>query len=247
MVAHKPGGDGGLMPAIAQRYAAADGRPRIEIVVGGWAEQSVMVRSGRADVAVVRDLFDRRGLDVEPLLTEPRCAVLARGHRLADAPVLTRADLSGEPVPVWPQATARHTAFRAGVDHLPEGMVRFGGVVPVTGSGEIGGSLAADGTAADPAAPIHIPDGPEVHDFAQLAEVVALGLGVAFLPASAAELYPRSDLVYVPVRDVTPSNVLVVWPSHSTSRAVAAFVQAALDAAASVRVDSVREGSARSD
>jgi DNA-binding transcriptional LysR family regulator len=76
-----------------------------------------------------------------------------------------------------------------------------------------------------------IPDGPAVTNIVQLLETVALGEGVAFLPASAADLYRRRDVVYVPVADITPSQVAVAWPEASRSRATATFVRAAVEAA----------------
>jgi DNA-binding transcriptional LysR family regulator len=76
-----------------------------------------------------------------------------------------------------------------------------------------------------------IPDGPPVTNIVQLLESVALGEGVAFLPASAADLYRRRDVVYVPVSDISPSHVAVAWPEASRSKATAAFVRAAVEAA----------------
>ena len=42
-----------------------------------------------------------------------------------------------------------------------------------------------------------------------------------------------ADLVFVPVSDLSPSEVMAAWPDTSRSRAVAGFVRAAVDVAAS--------------
>src|SRR5574341_1423226 len=87
VVAVKPGGDGGLVREVIAAYQAANpGMPPGEVAVGGWGAPTALLRDGRADVALLRSPFDRRGLDLEPLLTEPRVAVLPSGHRLAGRP-----------------------------------------------------------------------------------------------------------------------------------------------------------------
>ena len=54
--------------------------PRIHIVFGYPGGPAAAVRSGAADVTILRAPFDQRGLDTELLLTEPRVAVLPAGH-----------------------------------------------------------------------------------------------------------------------------------------------------------------------
>ena len=199
VVAVKPGGDGGLLRNIVTLYQRDARLPRARVVVGGWGEPLEMLRGGQADVALLRAPFDRRGIDFEVLLTEPRRAVLPSGHRLAERGRLKRQDLMDEPVPRWPKASRELAAFRAAVDHLgPDA---------------------------------RIPDGPPVANLVELLECVAMGEGVAFLPESAADLYKRRDVVYVPVSDITPSQVAIAWPEASRSRATAAFVRAAVESA----------------
>jgi DNA-binding transcriptional LysR family regulator len=83
-------------------------------------------------------------------------------------------------------------------------------------------------TGGDPAAA----PGPEINDVSQLLDAVALGGAVAYVPASLAEEHrAASGLVFVPVRDLSPSDVVAAWPAGSRSRAVAAFVRAAVQAA----------------
>lgn len=72
--------------------------------------------------------------------------------------------------------------------------------------------------------------GPEVRDSAQLLLLVALGRTIAVLPQSV-EYHIRDDLVTVPVLDGIVTTIVVAWPERSRSRAVAAFVRAALHAA----------------
>lgn len=66
-----------------------------------------------------------------------------------------------------------------------------------------------------------------VRELNQVLESVAFGRGIAFLPASTEFRYPRSDLVYRPMRELTPSTVAVAWAESSRARPVAAFVAAA--------------------
>jgi DNA-binding transcriptional LysR family regulator len=80
-------------------------------------------------------------------------------------------------------------------------------------------------------------DGPEVRDTAQLMQLIVLGRVVAVLPESVRRTL-RSDLVAIPVLDGQLSSVVVAWPERSRSRAVAAFVRAA------VRSAETEEGSA---
>lgn len=76
------------------------------------------------------------------------------------------------------------------------------------------------------------PTGPEINHVTQLLDAVALGRAVAYGPASTASQYRRTDLVFVPVSDLSTSQVVAAWPDTSRSSAVAAFVRAAIDTAA---------------
>ncbi|MCE7009817.1 LysR family transcriptional regulator [Kibdelosporangium philippinense] len=71
------------------------------------------------------------------------------------------------------------------------------------------------------------PDGPVVQDSAQLLDVVALGQGVALVPASLAALNVRPDVTYVPVVDAEPYRTLVLWQAGSRSSRIARFIQTA--------------------
>ncbi|MGW5742445.1 LysR family transcriptional regulator [Amycolatopsis sp. NPDC003861] len=71
--------------------------------------------------------------------------------------------------------------------------------------------------------------GPIVHDSAQLLETVALGLAVALLPASVAELSARDDVVYRPVVDATPYALALAWPAGARDPRIARFVRTATE------------------
>jgi DNA-binding transcriptional LysR family regulator len=66
----------------------------------------------------------------------------------------------------------------------------------------------------------------------QLLDVVALGQAVAYVPISVASRHGCPELVFVPVSDLSPSEVVAAWPDTSRSPAVASFVRAAVEAAA---------------
>jgi DNA-binding transcriptional LysR family regulator len=74
------------------------------------------------------------------------------------------------------------------------------------------------------------PLGPEINDISQLLDAVRLGNAVAYVPVSLAHQAP--DLAFVPVTDLSPSEVLAAWPDTSRSPAVAGFVRAATEVAA---------------
>ncbi|AZP22609.1 LysR family transcriptional regulator [Streptomyces aquilus] len=77
-----------------------------------------------------------------------------------------------------------------------------------------------------PGAPEGDPPGLEVDDLGQLLHLIALGRMVAVLPASIRGQL-RDDLVAVPVDDAEPTTLVLAWPEHATSPALAAFVRAA--------------------
>lgn len=73
--------------------------------------------------------------------------------------------------------------------------------------------------------------GPRINDLNQLLDAVALGNVVAYVPAALARQHPRDTLVFVPVRDLSPSELMVAWPAASRSNAIADFVRAAVELA----------------
>jgi len=204
-VAVKPGTGADLIRKIVQRYARDPLMPQVHIRFGYPGGPAAAVRAGAADVAILRTPFDQRGLDTELLLTEPRVAVLPAGHPLAGRAELRRADLAGQPMPRWAgQADPAAAAYWTGAD-----------------APGLAGKQCAD-----------TPPGPEINDISQLLDAVTLGRAVAYVPISVAGQHRSADLVFVPVSDLSPSEVVAAWPDTSRSRAVAGFVLAAVEAAA---------------
>lgn len=74
-------------------------------------------------------------------------------------------------------------------------------------------------------------DKPGVSAIGELMQLIALGQKIAVLPRSLTAPL-RDDLASVPVTDVPPITLLLAWPAHSTSLAVAALARAANAAAA---------------
>jgi DNA-binding transcriptional LysR family regulator len=94
-LAMKPGGDGGLLPAILAGYEREPEVLPVEVVFD--ADSAGLLREGRADAALLYAPPDElRGLDTETLLAEPPVAVLPRSHPLAQRASLHMADLAGE-------------------------------------------------------------------------------------------------------------------------------------------------------
>jgi len=207
-VAVKPGTSTDLLKKIMHAYAQDPRMPQVHLLFGHPGGPAAAVRGGAADVAILRAPFDRRGLDTELLLTEPRVAVLPAGHPLAARAELRRADLAGQPMPRWVgQADPAAHAYWTGAD------------TPGPAPAEHDQHVAT--------AP-----GPEINDISQLLDAVTLGNAVAYVPISVAGQHRAADLVFVPVSDLSPSEVMAAWPDTSRSRAVAGFVRAAVDVAA---------------
>jgi DNA-binding transcriptional LysR family regulator len=95
LLAMKPGGDAGLLPAILAAYEREPDVLPAEVVFG--ADPAGMLRDGQADAALLyAPPDDLAGLDTEPLLTEAPVAVLPMSHPLAHRASLRMADLAGE-------------------------------------------------------------------------------------------------------------------------------------------------------
>ncbi|WP_037682233.1 LysR family transcriptional regulator [Streptomyces griseus] len=93
----KADGDGGLLEPMLARYAADPAAVPVSVRLCSWREQSLLLRRGEADVALVYEPYERTGLDVENLAAEPRVAALAVSHPLAARAGLSLADLGLRP------------------------------------------------------------------------------------------------------------------------------------------------------
>jgi DNA-binding transcriptional LysR family regulator len=91
----------GFMPGLIVTDAVRamlDRHPQltVDVLRTNWYDQTDVIRDGRADVSYVRLPVDQRGLRIQPLLTEPRVAVLPDEHRLAGKAAVSIADLADE-------------------------------------------------------------------------------------------------------------------------------------------------------
>jgi DNA-binding transcriptional LysR family regulator len=204
--------DGGLLPRILDAYAGEEAALPVELVLGRFGEQAQMVRDGRADAGLLLSPFDDRGLDYEPLVTEPFLVALAAADPLAARPCLRLADLAGRSLPGGSPADQ-------GVAPGPHGAARAREHQP---------SPAGNGT---PTASTERSSS----DLPQIFRLVELGSIVCFLPASVTRRYPRPEIAYRPVTDLEPATLAVAWPQDSHSAAVAAFVRAAATVAAAAQ------------
>ncbi|MEV6630094.1 LysR family transcriptional regulator [Actinoplanes sp. NPDC051470] len=68
--------------------------------------------------------------------------------------------------------------------------------------------------------------GPEIHDQAQLLQLISLGRAVVVLPESVRPYLSEGHAI-VPVSDAPEVTTVIAWPPHSTSRALAALVRTA--------------------
>ncbi|MEV4256550.1 LysR substrate-binding domain-containing protein [Spirillospora sp. NPDC049652] len=240
-LALKADGDGGMLPALLAAYQREDAALPVELVWGGRGEQPQALRDGRADVALLLSPFDGRGLDSEPLRTEPHLAVLAADDPLAARTSLELADLAGRLLPDGtpvvppdggPGSRGVMPAVRGDgpVDRVGEAVVRGGDPV-----GRGGASAASEGMPCAFAAPqvrgidrgLVAEAGPNVTDLTQVFQLVELGAVVCLLPAWVTRVYPRPELAYIPVVDAEPAVLSVAWPRDARSPATAAFVRAA--------------------
>jgi DNA-binding transcriptional LysR family regulator len=204
--------DGGLLPQILDAYAQEEASLPVKLVLGRVGEQTQAVRDGHADTALLLSPFDDRGLDSEPLLTEPFLIALPADDPLAARTSLRLADLAG-----W---------------SLPDGSPADQGPAPGR-HGMSGTDTRRPGPPRNEALTADTPQ--EASDLPQIFKLVELGRIVCFFPASLTLRYPRSEITYRPVTDLEPATLAVAWPQNSRSPAVAAFVRAAATVAAAAR------------
>ena len=153
--------------------------------------------------------FDDRGLDSEPLLTEPLLAALAAADPLAARTRLRLADLAGRRLPGGSPASHGRPAGPRRAGPAPDRQP------------DLPGEHKSPSGAVRPAS-----------NLAEIFSLVETGSVVFFTPASVARRYPRSGIAYRPVSDLPDSTLALAWPKDARSPAVAAFVRAACTVAA---------------
>ncbi|GGM79083.1 LysR family transcriptional regulator [Dactylosporangium sucinum] len=109
-VALKADYDAGLLPRFLAAYREDPAALPVEVLLGGRGEQVPALRDGRADVAILPAPFDGRGLDAEPLLTEPRLLAIAADDPLAARTSVRLRDLAGRVLPDGAAADRPETA-----------------------------------------------------------------------------------------------------------------------------------------
>lgn len=107
VLATKAAASSELLAKLLHAYAAEPGAVHVEVLLCGPAEQARLLRTGRADVAILHRPFDdTRGFDTEELLTEGQVAILPAGHPLTTRRTVRLAELDGQaglPMPRWPR------------------------------------------------------------------------------------------------------------------------------------------------
>jgi DNA-binding transcriptional LysR family regulator len=212
VVAAKPDGDAGLLPAIERRSAEDPDALPLEPLLVGAAELTDAVRSGRADAAIVAAPFDGTGLDAHEILREPRVAALPAAHPLAAA---ASGPAAAEPGP----ATAAPGLTLRDID--PAEVARWDGVAPALAAFYAGCDPESDGLRGEPG-------GPVVRDLAEALRLIELGRAIAFLPRSVTERYGGRAIAYRTVAGLSPQRLSVVWRQRASSPALAAFLRAAV-------------------
>lgn len=112
VVAVKPDGDAGALAEVLPAMESSG--HAVDLLLRETHLLPEAVRTGEADVCLVAGPVALEGLEHDLLLAEPRYAVLAAGHPLAERAALTSADLVGEVVARWPHLPADLDHFYRG-------------------------------------------------------------------------------------------------------------------------------------
>ena len=115
----------GVMPGLLVTGAIAafrnrHPRCRVDVQPTTWATQVTLLREGSLDLSLAREPFDGVGLQVVPIASEERLALLPLRSALAESDSLTVADLASLPLlqdpallPQWAAATSSDLLRRA--------------------------------------------------------------------------------------------------------------------------------------
>ena len=96
---------GALFSPLLATFSGRHPQVRIDVRAVEFSEMISALRKGRVDVAFLYAPLDEDDLEVIPLISEPRVAVLPSGHRLAANEFVTPADLAGETFVAQPDVT----------------------------------------------------------------------------------------------------------------------------------------------
>ncbi|MFD8703564.1 LysR family transcriptional regulator [Kitasatospora sp. NPDC059648] len=197
--------------------AAAEAlRRRVVRAEGGAGRFVVGFMPGITVTAAVRALRERHpGLAVEVVRTSwaEQARVVLDG----------RADVSFVRLPVEPRGLVVRPLFaEPRVAALPVGH-RLAGGASVTMAELAGERLLQD--------PVVVPEwrggsgsaGPRAETVEEKLEYVAAGEGTVVLPSSVAAFYTRADVVHVPVADIAPNRVGLVWAAGRAAPLLAEF------------------------
>lgn len=103
----KAGASDELLVALLDAYAAEPDAVEVEVVLSPPGHQALMLRDGRADVAILHRPFDDlSGFDTDLLRVESQVLVLPVGHPVSHAASVTLAQarsIRDLPPPRWPQ------------------------------------------------------------------------------------------------------------------------------------------------
>ena len=99
----------GFMPGLTvtepvRALAAAHPGVTVEVLRSDWTNQVDVLHDGRADIGYIRMPVDLTGLKSVAVFTEPRVAVVPRGHRLAGKESVSIADFADEHLLQHPEA-----------------------------------------------------------------------------------------------------------------------------------------------
>lgn len=102
----KAGASSELMVKLLDAYAAEPDAVAVDVVLSPPGHQALMLRDGRADVAILHRPFDDvSGFDVDTLTVEEQVLILPAGHPSSTRTSLTMAEamsIPDLPLPRWP-------------------------------------------------------------------------------------------------------------------------------------------------
>ncbi|GAB7040493.1 MULTISPECIES: LysR family transcriptional regulator [Catenuloplanes] len=131
-----------VLTVAAASRAFEEKHPHVQVDIEphDWLAPEVL-RAGAAHVSILRDSFDRHGLDVEPFAAEPRMVLLSTDHPLGGRDRLTLADLRDETFTYWPGMSDAEAAHWTGADvdgHPRRQSLRIGSATDVIAAVALG-------------------------------------------------------------------------------------------------------------